>query len=719
MESAAVLIRCRDSAPYIRRTLGTVLSQPGVDADVLIIDDASGDGTVDEIRSIRDSRVTLVECRSFTGTARCLNHLLEIADSSYVITVPDDAFLVSDALLRMIEALERSPRVGIAYTGSFALDPDGRVTRDRVRRRAQIHSRWAARHSRLDYLLAFGEETLGPIAYRRRALDEIGRFDETLDGDAGLAAVFRIAERYEVQEAGLICARGRGTSRRPSSLRARLAVYRRSRLSGNRRSKSALAAGLGAGGAIVLEEARRRGATAREAIRTFLIWSILVPLRDRLYQYALSRWANWPLGVGRRRRQRRPPDRIAYYLWRYPVLSQTFIARELIALEEAGVDVRVIADGADYGPPAGAGHLPQVRRTEYLDPIRPGQLLRDLAAAALRRPLRTTNLFIYVIAHTYQQPKSLRGDAQLFLRAVRLASVLRSHRVDHLHSPWGNASAFIALIAARLAGIEFSVQFRAHDIHRRTAAFLLPEKIRHARFVVTNSRFNQAHLRALVPETDHAKIHQIYNGLDLARLEVVRARSSQGTPPTILSVARLIEAKGLPYLFEACRMLHESGYRFRCEIVGAPELPLYVNDYIEIMSLHRRLGIGDYVELLGPMPFSRVLERYAQADLFVLPCVVAKDGSNDITPNSLLEAMAMRLPVVSTTITAIGELVTDGVSGLLVPSKDPVALREAIARVIDDPDLRRRLGENARKRVEERFDIHTNVRAYASLFRAS
>lgn len=720
MERVEVLIRCRNSAPYIGRTLRNVLDQTGVDAQVLAIDDASNDGTVDDVRSIRDPRVTLIECRSFIGKARCLNHLLGLGDSPYVITSPDDAFLLPGALLRMIEALERSPRIGLAYTGSFALNSDGSVTRDQVRRRAQIHSGWTARHSGIDYLLAFGEEALGPIAFRRVALDEVGRFDEGLDGEAGLAAIFRIAQRYDLQEAGLICARGRGASERSTSLRSRLGVYRRSARIGNGRSTSAVAAGMGALGAAAFEEARNLGSAGKAAIRTFVTWNVLVPLGERLDRYVLSRWTNWPIGVRRwRRRPRRAPTRIAYYLWRYPVLSETFIARELIALEAAGVDVRVIADAADYGSPAGPGHLPRVRHTEYLEPILRGQLLRDLARAVVRRPLRTANLLAYVVSRAYQPSKSLRGDAQVFLKAVRLASVLRSGHIEHLHAPWGHVSAFIAMIAARLAGVEFSVQFRAHDIHRRTAAFLLPEKIRHARFVVTNTRFNQMHLRALVAEEDRAKIHQIYNGLDLARFDVARPRSAQATPPTILAVARLIEAKGLPYLFEACRALYESGYRFRCEIVGAPELPLYVNDYIEIMSLHRRLGVGPYVELLGPLPFSRVLERYGRADIFVLPCVVAKDGSNDITPNSLLEAMAMRLPVVSTTITAIGELVADGVSGILVPSRDPVALRKAIARLLDDPDLRRRLGENARRRVEERFDIHANIRAYVDLFRAS
>ncbi|HXJ84924.1 MAG TPA: glycosyltransferase [Candidatus Methylomirabilis sp.] len=718
MERAEVLLRCRNSAPYVGRTLRSVLEQTGVDASVLAIDDASTDGTVDDVRAMADARVTLIERRSVIGHGRCLNQLLRLGDAPYVITVPDDGVLLPGALLRMIEALERSPRVGLAYAAGFALEPDGSVTREKMRRRARRHAGWTAQRRGIDYLVAFGQDVLGPVAFRRAALDEVGGFDETCDGEATLATLFRIAQRHDCHDAGLLCARGRGASRWYTSLPWRFRAHRRS-APRNGRSASAVTACLAVLGGTALAEARNLGWAARTAVRTFVIWNLLVPASERLHRHVLAHWSSWPIGVMRaRRRLRATPRRIAYYLWRYPVLSETFIARELVALEAAGVDVRVIADAAEYGPPTGAGHLPRVRRTEYLEPVPRGQSFRDLARAVVRRPLRTINLLVYVVSHAYQPAKSLRDDGHVFLRALRLASVLRSRRIEHVHVPWGNVSAFIAMIAARLAGVDFSVQFRAHEIHRRTAAFLIPDKIRHARFVATNSRFNQRHLRALVDEDDRAKIHQIYNGLDLGSFDAP-VRSPEPTRPTILSVARLIEAKGLPDLFEACRGLHERGYRVHCEIVGAPELPLYVNDYLEIKSWHRRLGVGEFVTFLGPLPFSAVLERYRHADIFVLPSVVARDGSNDITPNALLEAMAMRLPVVSTTITAIAEIVDDGVSGLLVPPRNPGALQEAIARLLDDPDLRHRLGENARRRVEERFDIRANIQAYVDLFRAS
>ena len=134
------------------------------------------------------------------------------------------------------------------------------------------------------------------------------------------------------------------------------------------------------------------------------------------------------------------------------------------------------------------------------------------------------------------------------------------------------------------------------------------------------------------------------------------------------------------------------------------------------MRLHRELDLEDCVFFLGAQPFTFVLDEYRNAEIFVLPCVVARQGGRDISPNALIEAMAMKLPVISTAIAAIPEIVEDGVSGVLVPPNDENALAGAMIRLINDHDLRGKLGENARIRVEERFDINNNSVKYVDLF---
>jgi colanic acid/amylovoran biosynthesis glycosyltransferase len=715
---ADVLIRCRNSAAHIARVIRSVLGQADVEARVLIVDDASTDGTVNRVRSIDDARVTLIESPCLLGEGGCLNVGLDRARSRYVVVAPDDGVLLPGALKRLLAPLERSRRTGQAYGGAFSVDGDGRVVRAKVRATARLHAERTSRYGAVGYMLAFGHEALGPVAYRRVALDAVDRFDAQLAEGACLDATVRIARSHDVEAVPeLLCARWRDGSQPPAPRRwfARQAW---SVATPTRRRPGAVTAWLRVLWALGCERVLGWAGTAR-AIATSLVWKVGVPLAERLYDCALSHLSAWPIGLRRARSGGRAPKRIAYFMWRYPVLSETFIQRELTALEGSGVDVHVIAEGAGQAPGVEHGHLPTVQRTEYLHSTRAGRVLWDLAASWLRRPLRTANLLAYVVFRAYRRPKSIAEDARLFVRAVRLANVLRARRIAHVHSPWGDVNAFIAIVAARLAGTGFSLQFRAHDVHRRTAAFLLSEKMRNASFVVTNSAFNEQRLRSHAFPADRHKIHRIYNGLDLDCFDSVPRSRERLVEARILSVARLIEPKGLVYLLAACRALRESGYRFRCDIIGAPELPLYVNDYIDIMSQYDRLDLGDCVEFMGMQPFSRVLECYRRADIFVLPCVVARDGSNDITPNALLEAMAMRLPVVSTGITAIPEIIEDGISGILVPPNDAWALRDQIARLIDDPELRCLLGENARKRIEERFDMRKNVLSYVQLFGAS
>jgi glycosyltransferase involved in cell wall biosynthesis len=183
-------------------------------------------------------------------------------------------------------------------------------------------------------------------------------------------------------------------------------------------------------------------------------------------------------------------------------------------------------------------------------------------------------------------------------------------------------------------------------------------------------------------------------------------------------VGRLIEQKGLIYLLRACRALRDRGYVFTCEIVGGPESPLFINDYVALKKLRKHLQLEDCVNFLGAKTFEQVLEKYGEADIFVLPCVIAGDGSRDITPNVLIEAMAMRLPVISTTVTGIPEIVENEVSGILVPPNNQMALADAIARLLDDPALGKELGAQARKRIEDKFDIEKNIRRYVELFSA-
>lgn len=401
---------------------------------------------------------------------------------------------------------------------------------------------------------------------------------------------------------------------------------------------------------------------------------------------------------------------MAYYHHAFPVLSETFIQREVVALREAGLAVEVLAHEAHGAAAFDETARALQARTHYLPMprVRPA----GMSALVRRHPLRLVNTRLYLAARQHTPRKTLRGDRVLFHRVVQLALALRAGGYTRVHSPWASPDATVAMLAARLADVGYSVQARASDIHRRGAEHGRAERLVHADFVVTNTRYNRSQLARMAPGAPPARV--IRNGLDLRRF--TPSPPPDGAPPRLLFVGRLSEPKGLEDLLHACARLRDADTPFVCELVGARQAS-EANHYLALRRLHRRLGLGELVRFVGPLPFAAVLERYRAADVVVLPAIEAPDGRREVTPNVLLEAMAMARPVVSTPVGGIAELIEDGASGLLVPPRDPAALAAALAGLLADPALRRRLALAGRARVEARFDIARNVAAYVELFR--
>jgi len=446
----------------------------------------------------------------------------------------------------------------------------------------------------------------------------------------------------------------------------------------------------------------------------FQIWKSVV---SSVYWTVTAYLSWWPLNVFpfRPRKTEHRRRRVAYFTWQYPVLSQTFIQREVGALRKGETCVYVISD-VPNGKEATSGVLLSSSELDCtLEPLDKNKLRQYRLHFLLRRPLRYLNLFLFVILHKYHYLKTFAFDRKVFGKAIYLAGVAKEKRIDHIHAPWADNCAFIALVASRLLGVTYSVQGRAHDIHRRTYLLGLSEKLNNAEFIITNSRYNGHYLASIDGFQNKDGIHVIYNGINLEEFKPDVKRRGVLAETRILSVARLIEQKGLIYLLEACRLLRDSGYSFSCTIVGGTE-DLFMNYYIDLKRAYNRWKLEECVEFLGPQPFTRVMEMYKNADIFVLPCVIAEDGSRDITPNSLIEAMAMELPVISTSVTAIPEIVESGVEGLLIPEENSQALLEAMIKLIKREDLRLTFGANARKKIEARFNVHKNIRKYVRLF---
>ena len=158
-------------------------------------------------------------------------------------------------------------------------------------------------------------------------------------------------------------------------------------------------------------------------------------------------------------------------------------------------------------------------------------------------------------------------------------------------------------------------------------------------------------------------------------------------------------------------LLKDRGYEFHCQIIGGAG-----TEQDRLKNLIAALKLGQAVALQPPMTQEELVAVYERATIFALPCQVLADGDRDGIPNVLVEAMAMKLPVVSTPVSGIPELIENGVNGLLVSSQDSAGLAAALETLLNDAELRTRLGETARQTVCRDFDIRQNVLALKKLF---
>ncbi len=400
--------------------------------------------------------------------------------------------------------------------------------------------------------------------------------------------------------------------------------------------------------------------------------------------------------------------RVGYVLKRYPRYSETFIVNEILAHERAGVEVEIFALGRPSEPVLGPTARVRASVTYLLPPdsdSKPGDE-RTLTAhefwLALREAARLRPEVWEIL------PEARLERSRHVYQALRLATEARSRGVSHLHAHFATSATSVAALAAAFAGLSFTFTCHAKDIfHESVRADDLERKFSAASASVTVSDFNVEYLRStLGPVT--GGLRRIYNGLDLSDFPYSAPDERR---PLILAVGRLVEKKGLIDLVEACALLARRGRRFECRIVGSGELEGELRSRIE----HH--GLSSRVSLAGAQPQSEVVRGIREAAVLAAPCVVGGDGNRDGLPTVLLEAMALGTPCVSTGVTGIPEVLSDGDTGLMVSPHDPEALAAAIERLLENPALRVALAGRARKRIEEDFDVHRNAADLRELFR--
>ncbi|MBI1762956.1 MAG: glycosyltransferase family 4 protein [Acidobacteria bacterium] len=428
-----------------------------------------------------------------------------------------------------------------------------------------------------------------------------------------------------------------------------------------------------------------------------------------------------------------PPnaDEIGYVLKSYPRTSETFIANEIYLLERLGLNLRLfsILDLADpqrhavvEATRAPIHYLPQLSSlSEVPFPawlrLNAPQFFASHWPLFKARPVAYVQTLLTAVQRAFKHRQgSWRQPATSFFKEFLQAGfiaqqVLAQGTLRHLHAHFCHTATTVTMFASQLCGVPFSFTAHAKDIYVQALnpGDLLPTKLRRAKFAVTCTQANRTHLKALgVTETP---IYTVYHGLDTRQFAPRAATTEEPEIPVVLTVGRVVEKKGFPFLIEACRLLKARGLRFQCRFISGAGVREQ-----EITALIHELGLDDTVLMQPAVTQETLRQIYQQATLFALPCQIAENNDRDGIPNVLVEAMASGLPVVSTGISGIPELIEHGVSGWLVPPKDARALADAIVTLLAAPELRQRLGQAARAKVCRLFEAEANVRTLQQLF---
>lgn len=393
------------------------------------------------------------------------------------------------------------------------------------------------------------------------------------------------------------------------------------------------------------------------------------------------------------------PLRIAVLVKRFPRLSETFVLNEFLELRRQGVDLRLYAlmDPKErLVHPAAAALVPEV--TYLHDPRRSlGTWLR-LLGGAVRQTAAIPRGGIRVARQWLLADRSLTGLRHA-VEGLWLAGELRRQRIDHLHAHFAHSPAAVAHLACLAGGPPYSFTAHAKDLFT-TPREHIERRARPARFVVTCTAASGEYLRPMLGTSAARRLHVLYHGTDLRRFSPL-GRSPEGG--RIVSIGRLVPKKGFADLIEALRHLAHRRVDFACDIFGTGPLQALLETAVS------EAGLADRVSLHGDRLQADLLDAYRRASVFALAPVMTPDGDRDGIPNVLVEAMACGLPVVSTRLSGIPELIDDGVSGLLVEPRDPDALAAAIERLLTDASLSQALGLAARHKVEAFFDLSRNT----------
>jgi glycosyltransferase involved in cell wall biosynthesis len=400
-----------------------------------------------------------------------------------------------------------------------------------------------------------------------------------------------------------------------------------------------------------------------------------------------------------------PARALAYLISTYPTLSMTFVLREVLALRELGFRVETASINPPDRPaeqltPAEAD---EAKRTYYVKQ----HGLSGATVAKLQTVFGDFGGYWRGVGLAFRLAgldlRRLYLNLMYFIEALMVGQWMKRKGLRHLHVHLASQAASVGLFVRTVFGFGYSLTVHGPDEFYDADRQMLAEKIRAADFLCCISSFARSQLMMLSPYEHWSKFVVSPLGVDP---EIFAPKPERAAPETfeILCVGRLTPAKGQHILIDAVERLTHEGRRVRLRLAGSGP------DEASLREHAVRSAAGECVVFEGAINQDRIRDFYAAADAFCLPSFA--EG----VPVVLMEAMAMELPCVTTHIAGIPELIRDGIDGLLAPPSDLDALANALARLMDDAELRQRMGKSGRARVVEHFDLRRSVERLARIF---
>lgn len=398
------------------------------------------------------------------------------------------------------------------------------------------------------------------------------------------------------------------------------------------------------------------------------------------------------------------PVRIAYFINQYPKVSHSFIRREILALERQGFTVQRIALRGWQDHIVDADDLNERQQTQYV--LQAGMV--SLLLACFRIFFQSPRRFLSALKLALHMGR--RADRPLPLHLIYLAEACHTlpwlKNAQHIHAHFGTNSTEVVMLINALGGPSYSFTVHGPEEFDKPEFIHLAEKIKRAAFVVAISSYGRSQLYRWIDNTLWSKVKVVHCGLEQAFHAV--AAVPIPSKPRMVCVGRLCEQKGQLLLVEAVSLLASKGLNFELVLAGDGEMRP------EIEALIKQRKLQDKVVITGWISSDKVREEILASRALVLPSFA--EG----LPVVIMEAMALRRPVLTTYVAGIPELVLDKTCGWLFAAGDVQALADAIEQFLSTPaDALQAMGDAAYQRVIARHSIDAEAFKLGELFRAT